>query len=60
MFSYQSLNHNLIIKSQIFFLSLYVQDYIYVEVTGQNKIQVKIFLPLLILNFLGLLALIHE
>ena len=35
-------------------------DYIYVEVTGQNKIQVKIFLPLLILNFLGLLALIHE
>ena len=36
MFSYQSLNHNLIIKSQILFLSLYVQDYIYVEVTGQN------------------------
>ena len=34
--------------------------YIGVYVTGQNKIQVKFFLPLLILNFLGLLALIHE
>ena len=61
MFSYQSSNHNLIIKSQILLLSLYVQDYIYVEVTGQNSIQVKFFYPRLILSFLCLLALIiHE
>ena len=32
----------------------------YVYVTGQNYIQIKIFKPRLVLNFLCLLALIHE